>query len=161
MPRHWLVKTEPTTFSFADLLAAPRRTTGWDGVRNYTARNTLRDEMKRGDLVLVYHSNAEPPHVAGIAEVAREGYPDRTQFDPGSAHFDPTAKPDAPRWYQVDLRAVRALPRPVTLPQIKAAPALARMALVQKGSRLSVQPVAPREFAEILRLGGLAGAGRR
>ena len=138
--KHWLLKTEPTTFSFDDLWRAPKRTTGWNGVRNYQARNTLRDSMKRGDKVLIYHSNAAPPAVVGVAEVVREGYP------------EPGQKDDA-RWFQVDVKAVRKLARPVALAEIRAQKRLSKMALVQRGQRLSVQPVAPGEFAAIVALG--------
>jgi len=150
---HWLLKTEPETFSFDDLMRAPRKTTGWDGVRNYQARNFLRDGMKQGDQVLIYHSNAEPPAVVGIAEVVREGYPDPTQFDPDDDHYDPESKREEPRWYQVDVKAVRKLPRPVTLPEIRETKALSKLPLVQRGQRLSVQPVGAAEFALIVRMG--------
>jgi predicted RNA-binding protein with PUA-like domain len=150
---HWLLKTEPETFSFDDLMRAPKRTTGWDGVRNYQARNFLRDAMKKGDQVLIYHSNAEPPAVVGTAEVAREGYPDPTQFDARHDHYDPESKPDDPRWFQVDVKGVRKLPRPVTLPEIRETKALSRLPLVQRGQRLSVQPVGAAEFALIVRMG--------
>ncbi len=151
--RHWLLKTEPSVFSFDDLLEAPGRTTGWDGVRNFQARNFLRDAMKKGDRVLVYHSNAEPPAVVGIAEVVREGYPDPTQFDPRDGHYDEGSKRDDPRWYQVDVRAVRKLPRAVTLDEIRREKALAKMALVQRGQRLSVQPLTPGEFERVVKMG--------
>ena len=150
--RHWLLKTEPRVFSFDDLLKAPKRTTGWGGVRNYQARNLLRDELKKGDRVLIYHSNAEPACVAGEAEVVREGYPDPTQFDARDEHFDPGATRESPRWYQVDVRAVRRLAKPVPLPLIRATPALRKMALVQRGQRLSVQPVSASEYAAVLAL---------
>jgi predicted RNA-binding protein with PUA-like domain len=153
--RYWLVKTEPDVFSFDDLLAAPGRTTFWNGVRNYQARNFMRDAMKRGDGVLVYHSNAEPPGVAGVAEIAREGYPDHTQFDSRDEYFDPDSDPADPRWFMVDVRAVRRLERLVSLPELREAPALAGMVLLQKGSRLSVQPVTPGEWRVILQMGGL------
>ncbi len=151
--RHWLLKTEPETFSFDDLLRAPRRTTGWNGVRNYQARNFLRDGMKKGDRVLVYHSNADPPAVVGVAEVVREGYPDPTQFDRRDDHYDPDSPRDEPRWYQVDVKAVRKLRRAVSLEEIRSIKALAKMALVQRGQRLSVQPVTPEEFGTIVALG--------
>jgi predicted RNA-binding protein with PUA-like domain len=151
--RHWLLKTEPGVFSFDDLLQAPGRTAGWDGVRNYQARNFLRDQMKKGDRVLIYHSSAEPPAVVGIAEVAREGYPDPSQFDAKSDHHDPESDPAEPRWFQVDVRAVRKLPREVTLEEIRKEKSLAKMPLVQRGQRLSVQPVAPGEFERIVRMG--------
>lgn len=150
--RHWLLKTEPQVFSFDDLLKSPKRTTGWGGVRNYQARNLLRDELKQGDRVLIYHSSAEPPHVAGEAEVVREGYPDPTQFDPEDDHYDAAASKESPRWYQVDVRAVRKLGKPVPLPLIRETSALRKMALVQRGQRLSVQPVTADEYETILAL---------
>lgn len=153
--RYWLVKTEPDVFSFDDLLAAPDRTTHWDGVRNYQARNFLRDQMKRGDGVLVYHSNADPPGIAGLAEVAREGYPDPSQFDRRSKYFDPKAKLEAPTWFVVDVRAVQPFERLLPLPELREVPGLEGMVLLQKGSRLSVQPVAPKEWEIVLRLAGL------
>lgn len=153
--RHWLVKTEPEMFSFDDLLRAPGRTTFWSGIRNYQARNTMRDEMKLGDPVIVYHSNAEPPAAVGVATVVREGYPDHTQFDPNDVHFEPDAEPAAPRWFMVDLQAVAPLSRPLALSELRGVPGLERMVLLQKGSRLSVQPVSAAEFAIIARLGGL------
>ncbi len=149
----WLLKTEPDVFSFDDLLKAPKKTTGWSGVRNYQARNFLRDALKNGDKVLVYHSNAEPSGVAGEAIVVREGYPDPTQFDRKDDHYDPDSTPDAPRWFQVDIKAVRKLPRLVSLARIKATPALKKMVLVRPGSRLSVQPVEAHEYEAIVRLG--------
>jgi predicted RNA-binding protein with PUA-like domain len=151
--RHWLLKTEPGVFSFDDLLQAPGQTTGWNGIRNYQARNFLRDQMEEGDRVLIYHSSADPPVVAGLAEVVRRGYPDPTQFDPKDDHYDPESTPAAPRWYQVDVKAVRKLSRPVSLEEIRATKALAKMPLVQRGQRLSVQPVAPEEYALIVRMG--------
>lgn len=152
----WLLKSEPDVFSFADLVAAPRKTTCWDGVRNYQARNTLRDQMKRGDLAFFYHSNADPAGVAGICEVVREGYPDHTAFDPRDPHHDPKSKLDAPTWYMVDVKAVRAFPRLVSLAELKGVKGLERMALLQKGSRLSVQPVSAAEWDIVCRLAGVA-----
>jgi predicted RNA-binding protein with PUA-like domain len=151
--RHWLVKSEPETFSFDHLLASPTRTTGWDGVRNYQARNFMRDGMKRGDLVFFYHSSTEPTAIVGVAEVAREAYPDPTALDPKHAHFDPKSRPDAPTWMMVDLRAVEPLARPVSLAELKGVKGLERMMLLQKGSRLSVQPVSPEEWDIIYELG--------
>ncbi|HWT86527.1 MAG TPA: EVE domain-containing protein [Myxococcales bacterium] len=151
--RHWLLKTEPGVFSFDDLLQAPDQTTGWGGIRNYQARNFLRDQMEEGDRVLIYHSSADPPAVAGLAEVVRAGYPDPTQFDPKDDHYDPESTPAAPRWYQVDVKAVRKLSRAVSLEEIRRTKALAKMPLVQRGQRLSVQPVAPEEYALIVRMG--------
>ncbi|GAC1348349.1 MAG: EVE domain-containing protein [Myxococcales bacterium] len=151
--RHWLLKTEPDVFSFDDLLAAPGRTAGWDGVRNFQARNFLRDEMRPGDGVLIYHSRIAPMAVVGQAEVVRAGHPDPTQFEKGSDHHDPRAKPDAPIWFQVDVRAVAALRHPVTLERMKATAELRSMALLRRGNRLSVQPVSAEEFRCVLRLG--------
>jgi predicted RNA-binding protein with PUA-like domain len=151
--RHWLVKSEPETFSFDDLLASPKRTTGWDGVRNYQARNFMRDDMKRGDLVFFYHSNAEPTAIVGVAEVAREAYPDHTALDPKDPHFDPKSRADAPAWMMVDLRAVEKLAHPLTLAELKGVKGLERMVLLQKGSRLSVQPVSADEWEIVYGLG--------
>jgi len=152
---HWLVKSEPDVFSFADLLKAPKKTTCWDGVRNYQARNTLRDQMKQGDRVFYYHSNAEPSGIAGICEVVREGYPDHTAFDPTDPHFDPKSRRDEPTWYMVDVRAVAAFPRHVTLAELKGVKGLEKMALVQRGSRLSVQPVTRKEWEIVCRIAGV------
>jgi predicted RNA-binding protein with PUA-like domain len=149
--RYWLVKSEPTTFSFDDLLAAPKRTTTWDGVRNFTARNFLRDGMKRGDQVFFYHSSTDPQAIVGVCEVVREGYPDSTALDAKHPHFDPDSDPKSPSWFMVDLRATEKLARPVTLAEIKKAPALAKMALVRIG-RLSVTPVTRNEWEVILRM---------
>lgn len=152
---YWLFKSEPASFSIEDLRNRPGMTEQWDGVRNYQARNYLRDAVKPGDLVLFYHSNIPQPAVVGIAEVVRGGYPDYTAFDPGSAHFDPKSSPAAPIWYMVDVRYVAAMPRPVTLEQIKGNPLLAAMPLVKR-SRLSIQPVTPEEWRTILAMGGMA-----
>jgi len=149
------VKSEPDVFSFADLLKAPKKTTCWDGVRNYQARNTLRDQMKQGDRLFYYHSNAEPSGIAGICEVVREGYPDHTAFDPTDPHFDPKSRRDEPTWYMVDVRAVAAFPRLVTLAELKGVKGLEKMALVQKGSRLSVQPVTRKEWEIVCRIAGV------
>jgi len=148
--QYWLVKTEPTTFSFDDLVASPKRTSHWDGVRNYAARNHLR-AMKTGDLVLVYHSSVVPSAIVGVAEVAREAYPDPTALDPKDPHFDPKSKPDDPTWVMVDLRAVEPLKRPVTLDEVKKTKGLDKMALVRLG-RLSVQPVTPAEYDIVRKL---------
>ncbi len=149
-PNYWLVKSEPGTFSFDDLLARPDRTTFWDGVRNFAARGHLR-AMKKGDRVFFYHSNANPSAIVGIAEVAREAYPDHSAFDATDAHYDPKSKPDAPTWFMVDLRGIERLPRPVSLDEIKKTDALASMALVRLG-RLSVQPVTPKEWETVMKL---------
>ena len=149
--QYWLVKSEPEVFSFDDLLAAPGRTTHWDGVRNFAARNHLR-AMKKGDRVLFYHSSAKPTAVVGVAEVVREAYPDSTALDKKDPHFDPKSKPDDPTWFMVDIKAVDAFKRPVSLDEIKKIKALANMALVRLG-RLSVQPVTPEEFETVTKLG--------
>jgi predicted RNA-binding protein with PUA-like domain len=154
--RHWLLKTEPEVFSFDDLQAAPQQTACWDGVRNFQARNFMRDHMRVGDLVLIYHSNAEPPAVAGIARVAREAYPDHTAFDAHDDHFDPKSDPAAPTWMMVDVQAVQAL-RPVALATLRESPRLEAMELVQRGSRLSITPLTPAEWAIVVALGGAAG----
>ena len=153
--RHWLVKSEPAVFSFQDLLLAPGRRTVWDGVRNHQARNFLRDEMAVGDLVLFYHSSAEPPGVAGIARVARAAYPDPSQFDRRSDHYDPKSRPDSPTWVQVDIEGVRELPSFVPIERMRAQSALRGMLLLRRGQRLSVLPVTPAEWSCVVRLGGL------
>src|SRR5262249_48507695 len=119
---YWLFKSEPTAYSFADLLAEPDRTTGWDGVRNYQARNFLRDQVQVGDGVLFYHSSAEPPAIVGIAEVVRAGHPDPTAFDPKAEHYDPRSDRANPTWYQVAIRAVHAIDPPLDLPFLSRAP---------------------------------------
>jgi len=144
--RYWLFKTEPSTFSFDDLWKAPARTVFWDGVRNFQARNMLRDQIGEGDLVFVYHSSSVPTGIAGIAEVVRAGYPDHTAFDPDDAHYDPKSQRDSPTWYMVDIRAVKALPRLITLDELRNVRDLEKMVLLQKGSRLSIQPVSSEEW---------------
>lgn len=152
---HWLLKSEQDVFSFDDLLRAPRRTTHWDGVRNYQARNTLRDLMKKGDRCFFYHSNSDPTGIAGICEVVKEGYPDHTAFDPRDPHHDPKSVREAPTWFMVDVKAVAALPRILTLEELKRVKGLERMVLLQRGSRLSVQPVTAKEWAIICRHAGV------
>lgn len=149
--RYWLIKSEPDVFSFQHLQAAPKQTTAWDSVRNTGARNFLRDGMKQGDLCFYYHSNAEPSGIVGICEVVREGYPDHTALDPAHGYYDPASVAETPTWFMVDVRAVEALPRPVTLPQIKASAELQEMALL-KVSRLSVAPVTAEEWEIVLRM---------
>ncbi len=151
--RHWLVKTEPTAFSFDDLVASADRTTCWDGVRNYQARNFMRDGMRRGDLALFYHSNAEPAAVVGVVRIVREAYPDRTAFDKSDPHYDARSKPEAPTWVMVDVQAAERFAHPVTLAELRQVEGLGQMALLQRGSRLSVQPVTPEEFAIVRGLG--------
>jgi predicted RNA-binding protein with PUA-like domain len=155
MPRYWLVKSEPSTFSFQDLLESPRKRTRWDGIRNYTARNFMRDGMAPGDEVLFYHSSSEPSGVAGIARVSAAAIPDPTQFDRRSEGYDAKSARAAPTWLSIEIEAVRALPRFVPLEELKGHPGLAQMLLVQRGQRLSIQPVTPREWAIVLALGGI------
>jgi predicted RNA-binding protein with PUA-like domain len=150
--RYWLLKSEPSTFSIDDLARAPGRATCWDGVRNYQARNFLR-AMKRGDQALFYHSNADPPAVAGIAEVIREAYPDHTAFDPKDLHYDPKSDRRAPSWYMVDIRLVQKFQRPIPLDELRRVSGLKRMELLRRGSRLSVQPVRADEWSHIVALG--------
>lgn len=156
--RYWLVKSEPEVFSFDDLMNAPQRTTRWNGVRNFAARNFLRDGMKRGDLVFYYHSMSSEPGIVGVCEVVREGYPDDTAFDPKSEGFDARSDPSAPTWFMVDLRAVERLPRTVTLPELKRQPGLKEMALLRIG-RLSVSPVTADEWRVITDLARSAPSG--
>jgi predicted RNA-binding protein with PUA-like domain len=150
----WLFKTEPGCFSFDDLKNCPEMTEHWDGVRNYQARNFLRDQVRQGDLVLFYHSNIPEPAIVGVATVVREGYPDFTALDPDSEHFDPKSSIDAPIWYMVDVRYVEAMKKPVTLERIKANPLLSDMPLVRR-SRLSIQPVTLEEWNVIRAMGGM------
>ncbi len=152
---YWLVKSEPNTYSFSDLESEDDRTAEWDGVRNYQARNTLRDDMKVGDGVLFYHSIVKPMAFVGTATVVGEGYPDDTAWDPSSEHPDPKSTPDKPIWYMVDIKAESEFARPVTLEEIKQTPGLEKMALVNR-SRLSVQPVRPEEYQIIVDLGSQA-----
>lgn len=149
----WLFKTEPVCFSFEDLKNRPGMTEPWDGVRNFQARNFLRDTVAVGDRVLFYHSSIPQPAVVGIAEIVRAGYPDGSACDPNNEHFDPKASPQNPIWYLVDVRYVEPLPRAVTLEQIKNNPALVDMPLVKR-SRLSIQPVSTDEWHMILAMGG-------
>jgi len=149
---YWLFKSEPTAYSFADLMAEPDLTTGWDGVRNYQARNLLRDQVQKGDGVLFYHSSADPACIAGIAAVVRAGHPDPTAFDPKAQHYDPKSDPANPTWYQVSIKAVRAIEPPLGLPFLNGVAELAGMELLRKGSRLSVQPVTERQWKTILSL---------
>ena len=154
MPRatqFWLMKSEPDAYSIDDL--ARDKKTCWDGVRNYQARNLMRDEIKKGDLVLYYHSNAKPPGVAGVAKVVKESYPDHTQFDKKSKYFDPKATEAEPRWFMVDIQLVKKFKTFLPLEELKGVKALDGMVLLQKGSRLSVQPVTKKQYETILKLG--------
>ncbi len=150
-PRHWLMKSEPTVYSIDDLARDGR--THWDSIRNYQARNFMRDEMRVGDLVLFYHSNASPPGVAGIARVCREAYPDFTAWDLKSKYFDPKSTPDDPIWMMVDVEFVEKFPHFVALAELKATKELAGMLVLRRGMRLSIQPVEPEHFALIRKMG--------
>jgi predicted RNA-binding protein with PUA-like domain len=152
---YWLFKTEPNVYSIDDLGRTLDQTTGWDGVRNYQARNFLRDEIQVGDRVLLYHSRVEPMAVVGSLEVVRRGYPDSTAFDEDDKHFDPKSDPEDPTWYQVDVRLLQKFPQPVTRGQMKACPDLADMMLLKRGSRLSIQPVTETEWQAVHRLAGV------
>jgi len=148
----WLVKTEPECFSIHDLAACPRQTTSWSGVRNYQARNFMRDQMQVGDRVLFYHSSVDPPAVAGTAEVARAAYADATAWDPKDQHYDPKASPDNPIWQMVDIRLDEIFPVSVPIGTLRATPGTRAMELLRTGSRLSVQPVTPTEFDLVVAL---------
>ena len=149
----WLMKTEPSTFSLDDLVASPDQTTMWEGVRNYTIRNWMRDDMAVGDEVLFYHSSCAVPGVVGLAEVTRTAYPDPTQFDPASHYFDPKSDPADPRWLVVDVRFVRRLDRTISLTELKAhADELDDFLLLRRGNRLSVMPVTDAQWTKIVAL---------
>jgi predicted RNA-binding protein with PUA-like domain len=150
----WLMKSEPEAFSIDDLAAAPRKTTCWDGVRNFQARNFMRDQMQRGDRAFYYHSSCAEPAIVGIVEVVKTGYPDHTAFDPDDPHYDADSDPENPRWYMVDVRLERKLARPVTLAQLRehAAGELRGLALLQRGNRLSITPVSESHWNFILSL---------
>jgi len=141
--KYWLMKSEPSTFSIDDLAAAPRRTTSWDGVRNYQARNMLRDDMQKDDLAFFYHSSCDEPGIVGTVEIARAGYPDPTAFDPTHLHHDPKSDRDAPRWFMVDVKLSQRFSRVISLDELRshAAKRLAGMLILRAGNRLSVTPV--------------------
>lgn len=143
---YWLMKSEPDSFSIDDLAARPGKREHWDGVRNYQARNFMRDAMKKGDQVLFYHSSCAEPGVVGVAKVVKEAYPDSTAFDPESKYFDPKSDPDNPRWFMVDIQLVRKFKRVVTLAELKENPQFEGMRLLARGNRLSVMPVAKDHF---------------
>ena len=146
------MKSEPDVFGIQDLYQRPQQTEPWDGVRNYQARNMMRDAMKLGDQVFFYHSNCDEPGIVGIMEIAKEGYPDHTAFDPDDHHFDPKSDPANPRWIMVDVKFVRQFSRTIGLKELKARPELVSMAVVRPGNRLSVMPVSAEEWAFILGL---------
>ena len=152
--KYWLFKSEPTAYSFDDLMNDPDGWAEWDGVRNYQARNMMRDDMKVGDSILFYHSNAKPMAVVGIASVVREGYDDFHGLDPDDKHYDPKATTEKPIWSMVDIKGERPLARPVTLAEIKDNPKLKDMLLIRKGMRLSIQPITKEEFDEVVEQGG-------
>jgi predicted RNA-binding protein with PUA-like domain len=152
--RYWLMKTEPTTFGVEDLERAKRHTTGWDGVRNYQARNMLRDDMKKGDQAFLYYSSTDVPGIVAIMKVVKEGYPDPTAFDRKHHHYDPDSDPANPRWFMVDVQLERRLERVITLEELRkhATKQLKNMVLLRKGNRLSVTAVEPEEWKLILSL---------
>ncbi|CAA0105463.1 Uncharacterised protein [Zhongshania aliphaticivorans] len=147
---YWLMKSEPDAFSLDDLCSRPDGTEPWDGVRNYQARNMMRDNMKRGDKVFFYHSSCPVPGIAGIAAVVKEGYPDHSAQNPESKYYDPKASPENPRWFMVDVKFERKFPRLIPLSELKAEPSLAEMILLKKGNRLSIMPVQENEWRQIL-----------
>lgn len=149
---YWLMKSEPGEFSIDDLARRPQQTEPWDGVRNYQARNMMRDEMKVRDSVFFYHSNCDVPGIVGIAEIKREAYPDPTAFDPNNKHYDPKSRPEQPTWFMVDVGFVRKLDRPITLAELKNRSELEGLALVRRGNRLSVMPVSESQWQFILGL---------
>lgn len=150
---YWLMKTEPDVFGIDDLIARPNQTEPWDGIRNYQARNFMRDEMQVGDEVFFYHSNATPPGIVGIARIASEAYPDPTQFDPDSKYYDPKSDPDNPRWLLVDVAFVRKFDRILSLQELKDnADKLPEFRLLARGNRLSIMPVEKRHWQEVLQL---------
>ncbi len=149
---YWLMKSEPEVFGIDDLKTMPDQTEHWDGVRNYQARNMMRDQMKNGDEVFFYHSNCKEPGIVGIAKVVNEGYPDFTSWDPESNYYDPKSTPEKPRWFMVDIRFVRKFKRTITLTELKTHTELAEMPLVRKGNRLSINPVNRNQWDFILGL---------
>jgi predicted RNA-binding protein with PUA-like domain len=153
--RTWLMKSEPSDCSIDDLAQLPQQAVPWFGVRNYQARNFMRDDMRVGDLAFFYHSSCPEPGIAGIVKVSRLAYPDATQFDPKSKYFDPKSTPDAPRWLHVDVQLVQKLPL-ISLAALRDNPALADLRILQRGNRLSITPVDEGHWAEVMRLGARA-----
>jgi predicted RNA-binding protein with PUA-like domain len=151
---HWLLKSEPGTFSIDDLAAQPGKTSAWDGVRNFQARNMLRDSMKKGDTAFFYHSSCEVPGIAGIVRIVKDGYPDKTAFDRKHHHYDPESKPDDPRWYVVDVKLERKFKRIITLDELRrhASGELSDFVILRRGNRLSVTPVTRAEWDFVLTL---------
>jgi len=148
---YWLLKSEPTTYSIDDLANADNQTTYWEGVRNYQARNMIRDDMHIGDQGFFYHSSCKIPGIVGIVEITSESYPDPTQFDPESSYYDPKSTQNQPRWFVVDVKLVKKLPSTISLKELKSLKNLKDMALLQKGNRLSVMPVAHQQWETILK----------
>ena len=148
--KYWLLKSEPDVFSLEDLKNCPNQTEPWDGIRNYQARNLMRDEMKVGDQAFFYHSRQAEPAIVGTVRVVREAYPDHTSWDPSSKYFDEKSSPENPRWLMVDVQFKSEFSRPVTLKELRSLPELKEMFLLRKGMRLSVQPVTEEEFQLIL-----------
>ena len=147
---YWLMKSEPDVFGINHLIAMPNKTEHWDGVRNYQARNMMRDDMKKSDLVFFYHSNCKVPGIVGIAEVVKESYPDFTSWNPESKYFDPKSTEENPRWFMIDVKFNRKLKRTISLTELKEMPGLEEMALVRRGNRLSIMPISKQEWDTIL-----------
>jgi predicted RNA-binding protein with PUA-like domain len=150
--QYWLIKSEPLTFSIENLVHAPKKTTFWDGVRNYQVRNMLRDQMRVNDQAFFYHSNCAVPGIVGVVEIVKAGYPDRSAFNPESKYYDPTSDPQKPRWYGVDVKFLRRLQRPIPLSELRTYSQLHEMLLLRKGNRLSITPLTPAEWRFILQL---------
>lgn len=150
--KYWLMKSEPDVFGIDDLAKSPRKTEHWDGIRNYQVRNMLRDEMKKGDLALFYHSNCKEPGIVGIMRIAREAYPDHTAFDPDSKYYDPKSDPENPRWLMVDVQFVEKFGRNIGLQELKNHHILAEMQILRRGNRLSVTPISKKHWDYILKL---------
>jgi len=148
---YWLMKSEPTTFSITALQSAPKQTTHWEGVRNYQARNLMRDDMRQGDLAFFYHSNCDIPGIVGIVKITREAYPDDSAYDPNSHYYDPKSTPENPRWFMVDITLVEIFDRIIPLSDLKQNEKLKDWALLRKGNRLSVLPVSDEEWQEALK----------
>ncbi|WP_437185720.1 EVE domain-containing protein [Planctomicrobium sp. SH668] len=153
--KYWLFKSEQDCYSIDHLAKEKNQTTFWDGVRNYQARNMLRDDAQVGDRVFFYHSNCDPLAIAGVCEIVKKGYPDHTAFDPGEKHYDAKSRPDQPTWFMVDLKLVKKFDTPVTRDQLKESEELTEMMVLKKGSRLSIQPVTPKEWKVVHKLAGL------
>lgn len=149
---YWLMKSEPDEFGIEHLRERPDQTEPWDGVRNYQARNMMRDQMQVGDLAFFYHSNCRPPGIVGIVEIASTAYPDPTQFDPESDYYDPKSDPDNPRWHLVEVKFHRQFKRMITLDELRSHPELADMVVTRRGNRLSITPVSQQEWEFILAL---------